>query len=112
MKFLMDEDVPLKLANALSSRGHDCVRVKPSSADLENAKRAKAEERLLITLDKDFTNISMYPPSQYNILIFQIHPPYADKIIEAMEKLLRALQPSEFKGLIIAEKSGHIRLAP
>ena len=112
MKFLIDEDVPLKLMNALNNRGHDCVRVKLSSTDSENAKRAKAEERILVTLDKDFTNISMYQPSQYNILIFQIHPPYADKIIEAADKLLHTLKPGEFKGLIIVEKSGHIHLAP
>ena len=112
MKFLIDEDVPVKLIEALSAMGHDCLRVKPSSSDREIANQSKKEERILVTLDKDFSNIATYPPSEFNIVRIQIHPPYVEALIEAFEKLLKSVPLDSFKGLIILEKSGHIRITP
>jgi len=112
MNFLIDEDVPFKLLKTLEMFGHDCVRTAPASSDSEVAGRAKKEGRILITLDKDFTNIARYPPAKYNIVRIQIHPPYADAIIEAFKKLLNSVKPDEFKGLIILQPKGHIRVVP
>ncbi|MBI1871784.1 MAG: DUF5615 family PIN-like protein [Chlamydiae bacterium] len=110
MKFLIDEDVPLKILKFLKGLGHDAIRTIPSTTDPELAKLAKREERILISIDKDFTNTRLYPPEDFDIIHVQIHPPYADKIVESLKRLFDELSEKEFKGLIILLESGHIRV--
>lgn len=110
MKFLIDEDVPTVLLSVLETAGHDAVRVEPSTSDPAIAARAKAEGRILVTLDKDFTNLTRYPPSQLTIVHVQIHPPYAQDITAAFTRLLDTLSPEKFRGLIILQKPGSIRV--
>ena len=110
MKFLIDEDVPVKLLKFLAASGHDAVRATPATADLEIAKRAKKDGRILITLDKDFANTVIFPTTEFNIVQIRIHPPYADAITEAFQKFLSTVPPENIKGLMILEKEGHIRL--
>lgn len=111
MKFLIDEDIPIKLIKTLLTLGHDAIRVNPASTDMTNAQRAKEEKRIFITLDKDFTNSLLFPPSQFNIIHINIHPPYADVIIEAVNKLLATRPTEEITGLIIVTKEGNFRIS-
>ena len=106
MKFLIDEDVPIRLIAALRLLGHDAIRVEKSTSDLSNAERSKKEGRVLISLDKDLTNRSMYPPKKYDIIHVHIHPPMADIVISAVKDLLEKVPPAKLKGLIILQKFG------
>ena len=57
MRFLANENVPLDAISALRERGHDVIWVRtdtPGSTDEDILARAGAEERVLITFDKDF----------------------------------------------------------
>jgi predicted nuclease of predicted toxin-antitoxin system len=57
MKFLIDENLPPRLAAWLNVRGHDAVHVCESSKsapDREVAERAVLESRVIITKDNDF----------------------------------------------------------
>ena len=111
MKFLIDEDIPVKLLKELIAQGHDAVRVAPGSADLEIAQLAKRENRILITLDKDFSNTAIFPPAEFNIVQIRIHPPFAPVIISAFQKLLQSIPPEKFKGLLILLEAGNIRVS-
>lgn len=111
MKFLIDEDVPSEFVKFLRSLGHDAARVAPSSADLDIAKRAKEESRILVTLDKDFTNTALYSPREIDIVHIRIHPPYAELIISSFQKLLSSVLPVNIRGLTILEKEGHIKVS-
>ncbi len=108
MKFLVDEDVPVEIIEKLGKIGHDAIRVVPSSSDPENANRAKSEGRVLISLDKDLTNRSLYPPKENNIIHVQIHPPLADTVMDAINNMLAIIPPERIKGLIVLTKSGPI----
>lgn len=110
MKFLIDEDIPLKLLKFLSKLGHDVTRVETSTKDSDVAKLSREEKRILITLDKDFKNTSLYPPEEFNIVHIQIHPPYADRLVEAFQKLLNQIPPEAFMGLIMLGEKGHLRM--
>ena len=94
MKFLIDEDVPIKLIRGAS--------------DPVNAGRSEEESRVFITLDKDFTNRSLYPPSRFNIIHIQIHPPYAEAVITAVAWLLKNIPANKIKGLIILRETGPV----
>ena len=110
MKFLIDEDVPVALLKTLKRAGHDAIRVTPSTPDPIIADQARAEGRILITLDKDFTNTKLYPPTQLTTVHIQIHPPYAKDIIEAFQTLLTTLAADKLSGLILLGKAGVIRI--
>ena len=70
MKFLIDEDVPVKLLRTLTAAGHDARRVAQATPDPTVAAQAREEDRVLVTLDNDFTNTATSKsPPQTPILI-------------------------------------------
>ena len=110
MRFLIDEDVPAKLLHVLEEAGHEARRVNPSTPDPTIAAQARQEGRILVTLDSDFTNTSLYSPERFTIVHIRIHPPYADDITDAFTKLLAQLPPNQFKGLILLGRTGSLRI--
>jgi predicted nuclease of predicted toxin-antitoxin system len=57
MKFLVDENLPPRLAAWLNARGHDAVHVckeSQSASDRVIAERAVKESRIIVTKDGDF----------------------------------------------------------
>ena len=57
MRILADENVPIDAVELLRKHGHDVVWIRadsPGATDEANLARAVAEQRLLITFDKDF----------------------------------------------------------
>lgn len=59
MKFLLDAQLPLRLAQQLSDRGHDVLHTSEMpdanrTTDAEVARRADTEGRVVITKDRDF----------------------------------------------------------
>ncbi len=109
MKFLIDEDIPVKVIRAFAALGHEANRVKPGSSDQEIARLAKLENRILVSLDKDFSNTLLFPPSEFNILLIRIHPPLAAPVIEATRKYLAS--GKELKGLVILHPEGHLNIS-
>ena len=110
MKFLIDEDVPIKLLHMLKAAGHEAIRVTPSTPDPAIADQALQEGRILVTLDKDFTNKSLYPPERFTIVHIRIHPPYAADLVEAFRGLLTQVAPEQFKGLILLGRTDSLRI--
>jgi predicted nuclease of predicted toxin-antitoxin system len=61
VRILADENVPMVIVEALRSRGHDvswAVTDAPASSDETLLARASADQRLLVTLDKDFGELA------------------------------------------------------
>ena len=110
MNFLIDEDVPVKIMRELTAFGHNVTRVPTKSSDINNAKLAQSQNRILITLDKDFANTLLFPPTKFNIILIDIHPPYKNIILDALTKLLKTLPSKEFKGLIILMEDNFVRI--
>ncbi len=62
MRFLLDENLPLRVATGLAAAGHDVARVAslcPGADDATVLERACAEERVLVTADLDFGRLVM-----------------------------------------------------
>ena len=110
MKFLLDEDVPVKLLTTLRTAGHDVTRVTASTPDPAVAVQARHEGRVLITLDKDFANSALYPPERCAIVLIRIHPPYAGEIIHAFLALLARVPPERLTGLTVLGAAGSLHL--
>jgi len=106
MKFLIDENVRNEVKDFLKSNGHDILEAVPASKDETIAKTAKEGKRIILTHDRHFADILMYPPEKYpGIIRIKIHPPSVPIIINALSKLFDKLSGERIdKKLIILEK--------
>ena len=89
MKFKVDENLPLDWATRLRAADYDALSVIDQQLgghpDAEVAAVCAREERVLITLDTDFSNILAYPPRNYfGIMVIRS----ADQSIPALNRLL------------------------
>jgi predicted nuclease of predicted toxin-antitoxin system len=73
MRFKVDESLHVEVADLLRGQGHDALTVFDQGlrgrGDHEIADMCRSENRVLLSLDLDFSNILMYPPENYPGLI-------------------------------------------
>ncbi|MCU0915256.1 MAG: DUF5615 family PIN-like protein [Planctomycetes bacterium] len=73
MRFKTDENIPLEAVDLLRASGHDVLSVFDQALaghpDARIAAVCQQEDRTLITLDTDFSDIRTYPPADYAGLI-------------------------------------------
>ncbi len=73
MKFKVDENLPVDVAELLREAGYDAATVLEQhlsgAVDSAVASVCRQEGRTLVTLDLDFADIRSYPPAQYPGLI-------------------------------------------
>ena len=77
MQFLANENFPLDVVEALRTEGHDVAWIRtdaPASKDHNILKRAVAENRVLLTLDKDFGDLAFKfgLPATCGIVLFRL----------------------------------------
>ena len=93
MRFLADENFPLDAVEALRQQGHDVAWIRtesPGISDPEVLSRAQAEDRILLTFDKDFGELAFRSklPADSGIILFRITVPSgsvaAQKVVAAI----------------------------
>jgi len=111
-KFLADENIPSVIADFLRNKGFDvkevCELETPGASDAEIIELARRENRALVTFDKHFADILLYPPhGHHGVLRLRFHPPLLSEIIRALEHFLQAFDLTTIKGtLIVLERDG------
>ena len=80
MHILANENFPGDAVVALRERGHDVAWVRsdaPGSSDVQVLARAQAEDRILITFDKDFGELAFRSelPASSGVVLFRISAP-------------------------------------
>lgn len=100
MKFKIDENLPLELGALFAAHGHEAATVheeKLSGAcDADIYDVCTIEQRVLITLDWDFSDIRAYPPRESaGIIVLAL--PRQDKpyVLSAALRLLAHLEKEE-----------------
>jgi len=103
MKFLVDENVKLRLTKMLVAAGHDVKLAKKGSPDKEIGKVAKKESRIIITHDNDFALPNLFVAKNYaGIILIKVLPPTFEKISAALKNLLCQMKTArDFKGKLI-----------
>ncbi len=97
MKFKIDENLPVEVADALRLAGYDASTVfdqnMAGTADRNIASVVQREQRALLTLDLDFADIRNYPPQQFSGLIV-IRAKRQDKtsVLAIVERVIKALE--------------------
>lgn len=73
MLFKIDENLPIEIAELFINAGHDAKTVNDQqmqgAIDPVLIQVCKSEQRVLVTLDIDFTDIKAYPPEEFSGII-------------------------------------------
>jgi predicted nuclease of predicted toxin-antitoxin system len=97
MRFKIDENLHPEVAAALMRHGFDCHTVHEElltgRSDLILADRCKVENRILVTLDRDFANIRAYPPSEYaGMIVLRLGIQSRKHVLAVMERVIQLLK--------------------
>ena len=109
MRFLVDEDVDIRIIGVLKRLGHDARRVPSGTTNGAVIRLAHREARVLLTRDADFTDVGLYPPSRYpGIIRIAIHPPRFERIVAPLTRLLKSVPDREVTGkTFVLEAAGY-----
>ncbi len=103
LKLLCDENIPHKLVELLIGEGFDVERVPSSLEDKNITKLGHIKNRVILTFDKDFGNILLFPPEEFSgIVLIRIRPPLISTVFSSLLKLFDEVKPSEFRGRLFS----------
>jgi len=91
MKFLANENLFEPIIDYLKSLGFDVLSIREAwlsgISDNEVYQLACNEERIIITMDKDFSRIFRFPPQKYGVIIVvKIYKRHVDETLEIFKK--------------------------
>ena len=119
MRFLIDADLPRRIAGILRDQGHEAIDVRDvglgGADDATIAAYAHRNGLCLLTGDFGFADIRNYPPDQYHGIVVIGVPRFADaaSITAQVTDLLTArdILP-RVRGRLAIVEAGRIRLRP
>jgi predicted nuclease of predicted toxin-antitoxin system len=116
MLFKIDENLPVEIAELISSAGHDAKTVHDQQLqgveDSVLMKKCDSENRILITLDTDFSDIRTYPPREHEgIIVLKLGNQSKKHVVELFQTVLRLIkkEPIEKRLWIVEETVVRIR---
>lgn len=115
MKFKLDENFGPSVLALFERRGLDCHTVRDESLsgaeDSAVLAAAVAEQRVLVTLDRDFTNILLYPPEgTAGVAVIQPGRRASRQLLAMMvDSFLAACEKQLIRGKLWIVEPGRIR---
>jgi predicted nuclease of predicted toxin-antitoxin system len=115
MRIPANENFPGDAVAALREQGHDVAWVRadaPGISDRDVLARAQAEDRIVITFDKDFGELAFRHglPASSGIILFRI-PPRSPQFVARFA--VRALEAqADWKGHFSVVEESRIRMTP
>jgi predicted nuclease of predicted toxin-antitoxin system len=96
MRFKVDENLPVEVAQLLRQNGHDAATVLEQRLgghpDQDIAAVCIAEARCLITLDVDFANLRQYPPANHcGLVVLRLARQDKPTVLDMMRRILPLL---------------------
>jgi len=115
MHILADENFPGDAVTALRARGHDIVWVRsdaPGSSDPQVLAHAQAEDRILVTFDKDFGELAFRSglPASSGIVLFRISVPSSSYVAQGAVAALESR--TDWAGHFAVIEDDRIRMIP
>ncbi|MEI6071341.1 MAG: DUF5615 family PIN-like protein [Verrucomicrobiae bacterium] len=103
MKFKIDENLPVEVKERLAAHGHDAHTVHEEeligSQDSVIYQVAQGEDRIIITLDLDFSDIRTYVPSESKgIIVLRMAMQDKDSILQIMDRVILLLSSEKIVG--------------
>ena len=115
MRFKLDENLPVELANMFREAGHDAVTVLDQdllgAPDSDLASVCMHEGRVIVTLDTDFADIRTYPPGAYpGLVVFRLGNQARGHVLEVGTRLLEMLSGADLSGQLWIVEESRIRV--
>jgi predicted nuclease of predicted toxin-antitoxin system len=105
MRLLADVNFPGPLVERLRALGHDFIWARsdcPGWKDKALIELAESQQRIVLTLDKDFWQISFQRKPRLRaagVVLFQVHPATVARLQPLLDGFLRI--PSSWGGLLV-----------
>ena len=95
MRFLADENIPGRAVSRLTQEGHDVIwmcDVAPGSPDAALMERARIEQRIILTFDKDFGEwVFHHRQETWGVILFRMTVPLdLEAMIEWIIRVIRS----------------------
>ncbi len=115
MKFKIDENLPSEVANLLISAGHDAATVFGQGlggvADQDIIAVCTSEERALITLDMDFSNVQAYPPKDYcGLIVLRLRRQDKPYVLDVFSQAIAIFEREQIVGRLWIVEEDRIRI--
>lgn len=103
MQFKTDENLPVDVAEALRDAGFDALTIHDQqmvgNPDPQVAAVCQVEERVLVTLDLDFSDIRTYPPEDYcGIIVLRPRDQSKPTVLRLISQLIPLLSVEPLEG--------------
>jgi len=116
MKFKTDENLPMEVAELLRNAGYEALTVWDQSLegsyDQDIAQICRREERILVTLDLDFSDLRAYPPTSYpGLIVLRLQRQSKEDVLEVIRRILPVFQTEQITNRLwlVDEKRVRIR---
>lgn len=115
MRFKVDENLPVDVAEILRSAGHDALTVFDQMLVGKDDSRilgiCQKEERALITLDLDFSDARSYPPQEYfGLVALRLHRQDKPYVMEIIKRIIPFFEQEQIKGRLWIVEENRIRV--
>jgi predicted nuclease of predicted toxin-antitoxin system len=114
MKFKLDENLPLEIADAFQDAGHEIDSVQSEgltgASDLKILYHVQIENQILLTMDKGIADIRLFPPSQYpGIVLFRPATSGRGEVLRFVQQALPDLLSTDMTGRLVVISPRGIR---
>lgn len=115
MRFKVDQNLPAALAELLRRAGHEADTVNDEqlagASDLTVSATCRRENRTLITLDRDFSDIRQYPPAEHpGILVLRPTTQDKETVLRLMARTIPMVEREPLTGRLWIVEEGRLRI--
>ncbi len=115
MKFKVDENLPVEVAELFRDAGHDAITIYDEELggadDDEIAPVFLKEERAFLTFDLGFADIRSYPPSEYlGLIVFRLKSQDKLHVLDVCNQLLATIDREELVRCLWIVEEDRVRI--
>jgi predicted nuclease of predicted toxin-antitoxin system len=115
LKVMVDEDLPRQAVQVLKDYGYDAISVfeqgLSGTKDPQLWTAIQKDERFLVTADKGFGDIRVYPPGKhFGILLLRPDEDGIRPVVELLKKVLESYRLEDLVGITTVANPKGIRL--
>ncbi len=117
MKFKVDESLPIEVAEKPRAAGHGAVTVVEQSLqgadDSALSNVCRSEERILVTLDLDFSDLRTYPPENFpGFIVFRTRRHDKPSGLRLLERVIPLLDKEPMAHHLWVVEEDRLRIRP
>ena len=115
MKFKIDENLPIEIAELFEKNGHEATTVFQEqlvgAPDSRIVTVCRNEKRTLVTLDTDFCDIRTYPPKDFEgIVVLRLENQGKPSVLSVVNRLISLFINEPVKGHLWIVEENRVRI--